>query len=260
MNDRQIESLVRMVAEIEELERAACSTVPRVGGDLRLVHGAGSERDSQAGHRWRVRRLVRLSPLLAAAACVGLAVVFATRGPTPVADPGSVTPVAVEQTRESPSAGTGTAGGPVGAPRAVHAAITPDQFRDWLKRVSGANDVVSGLLSIVQDSSGHFVCVHFKEHDFGGRRFEELTPEELVKATYEQRCHVVGPHTVIALALRGTRENLPDSAERAQAMAQCIVNDGSIALCAVETPMYDDAATNCVPPVVEVRSGALAMQ
>jgi hypothetical protein len=239
MDNRRLESLIRMASEIEELERSAFREPV-----VRLVHDAGSSR------RPALRRTVlRVGTFMAAAACVGLAVML-SRQPSP--DPTRPTPVAVKPI------------GPTPAPRpplklVSTPSITPEYARKLIETLEGMNDVASGVLAIYEDSGGIVRCVRWHPYDFGGRDLEDLTPGEVVKVSYGRpHCAVVGPHRLIAVAVRGPVKNLPTSDERAQALAECIVGEPPTK-CEAQAMLVDPDSPGCFPNGLEVMVETLAM-
>ena len=258
MDERRIDSLIRMAAEIDEMERAAGAAT-----GLRLV---GASEGRAARRPTVIVRAMRIGAFAAAAACVALAVHFANQpaqtSPTPV-------PVAVNNGRgPSPSIHSEKLR-PLDPADAVKTLagkkLTAEQFNDWLHSFEHPKptDVAAGVLAIFQDSEGVVRCVRWVPHNFGGRTLDKLRPGELVEATYGPHCSVIGPHRLIAVAVTGPKENLPDSDERAQALAQCIVGGNTIRCDADHSLSYTSSnpGTNagCLPTGLQMMVETLAM-
>ena len=263
MDDRKLNNLVRMAAEIEEIERAAgaaSSPAPR----LRLA-GTAAERSPRTN---RLPLMARLSPFAAAAACVAAAVMIG-RGPsggnpsgggsTPVVDHSSSRGAAGEDGARRMLALNRAGGGDdagIGSSRPL--TMTAEQFRAFMRQFEAPRELSSGVLAIYQDAAGVVRCVSWHPQAFGATPIEKLAPGELVKATYGQQCSIVGPHRLIAVAVSGPKENLPSSAERAQELAQCIVGDAMIK-CDADPPTLSVASASCVPHGLHVMMETLAM-
>jgi hypothetical protein len=263
MDDRTLNNLVRMAAEIDDIERAAqagSSSSPR----LRLA-GTAAERPRTTK---RLPLAVRLSPFAAAAACVAAAVMIG-RGPSggtpsgggaaPVADHSSGRGATGQDSSHQSHllARNGAGEGPgIGSARPV--TMTAEQFRAFMRQFEAPRELSSGVLAIYQDAAGVVRCVSWHPQAFGTTPIEKLEPGELVKATYGQQCSIVGPHRLIAVAVSGPKENLPSSAERAQEFAQCIVGDAMIK-CDADPPTLSVANASCVPHGLHVMMEMLAM-
>jgi hypothetical protein len=249
MNDRRLESLIRMAGEIEELERSAAAESP-----LRIVHAP----DATSRARRRPLGLVwRIAPFAAAAACVGLAVMFARSGGTPAGVPGTT------RLAEKP---------PVAAPerianatekvhppmRVVAPRYTAEYAKQMIAFLEHPPEVATGVLAIYEDSAGVVRCVRWHPHDFGARGLDQLSPGELVRVSYGQHCAVVGPHRLIAVAVRGPVENLPISDERAQKLAECIVGEVP-SKCGGQMATEASEAVSCLPTGLQMAVETLAM-
>jgi len=270
MNDRRIDSLIRMASEIDEMERAAgAARVPEIGaaGGLRLVHAPGDTNRSSGRFRGTARTMrigLRTGAFAAAAACVGLAIYFGGGG-SPAQPQGR--PIASTNGSDAKTA-TVVVVPPKPAPPIEPlitkvARLTPAQFRAWMRGFdhSASAEVSTGVLAIFQDSLGVVRCVKWQPHDFGGRAIDKLNPGELVEATYGPHCSVIGPHRLIAVAVTGPKDTLPDSDERAQALAQCLVGETPKG-CEVDpesTSIASEWATGCVPRGLHMMVETLAM-
>lgn len=239
MDDRRLESLIRMASEIEELERAAADTPA-----LRLVHAPAAPRAARSVPRlW-----LRVGTFAAAAACVAMAIMLARP-----ASPGARGPVAVVPD-PAPVA-------PVRPPLklAIEPTITPEYARKLIETLEGRNEVATGVLAIYEDSAGVVRCVRWHPHEFDGRTLDELTPGEVVRVSYGRPyCAVVGPHRLIAVAVRGPVKNLPTSDERAQALAECIVGEPPTR-CEAQPMLVASDTPGCLPNGLEYMVETLAM-
>lgn len=245
MDDRRLQSLIRMATEIEEMERAAeAALLPRVLHTKQVGEG----RSRASGRRWALR----IGTFAAAAACIGLAMVM-SRGVSPRSNPPQ--PVAVK-----PSASDLD---PI-VPRppmqlVAKPSITPEYARKLIETLEGMNDVSTGVLAIYEDSAGVVRCVRWHPYDFGGRELDELTPGEVVRVSYGRpHCAVVGPHRLIAVAVRGPIKNLPTSDERAQALAECIRGE-PLTRCEAQAMVVADNSPGCLPHGLEFMVETLAM-
>lgn len=262
MDDRTLNNLVRMAAEIDEIERAAES-----GSSSSRLRLAGTATERPRTTR-RLPLVVRLSPFVAAAACVAAAVMIG-RGPSGGNPAGGGTALVADHSSPRGASGedashqshrmalTGAGeGAGIGSARPV--SMTAEQFRAFMRQFEAPREFSSGVLAIYQDAAGVVRCVSWHPQAFGATPIEKLEPGELVKATYGQQCSIVGPHRLIAVAVSGPKENLPSSAERAQELAQCIVGDAMIK-CDADPPTLSVASAGCVPHGLHVMMETLAM-
>lgn len=260
MDDRKLNNLVRMAAEIEEIERAAGADAAN-GPQLRL---AGTPAEGLPRTR-RLPLVVRLSPFAAAAACV-VAAMMIGRAPSTTNPSGGGSSVVIDN-RSGHGHGNSTEhiarnhvvapdGAGIGSARPV--TMTADQFRAFMRQFDAPREFSSGVLAIYQDAAGVVRCVSWHPQAFGATPIEKLKAGELVKATYGQQCSIAGPHRLIAVAVSGPKENLPSSAERAQELAQCIVGDATMK-CDADPPTLSVASASCVPHGLHVMMETLAM-
>lgn len=257
MDNRRLESLIRIAAEIEEMERSAIA--PQ--SPLRLVHGSGR---LPQRHRRTSRNPWRIATFSAAAACVGLAVYLALPGASPSAP---VVPIAVSSPAPTAdSQPSQVASIDPAQPAEVRPAqlvqtvprITAEHARRLFEDLTHPPQVAAGVLAIYEDSSGVVRCVRWQPHDFGGKRLDQLRPGELVRVSYGPHCAIVGPHRLIAVAVRGPVEKLPDSDERAQELAECIVGE-SPARCEAQPTTVGPNSPGCFPTGLQVMVETLAM-
>lgn len=243
MNDPRIDNLLRMVGELDELERSAGepAAAPRVQSAGRRALSIDEARAH--GRRWNLR----VAAIAAVAAIAGLGVRLAVQ---PALKPASndsvvmhITPPRDDMKTVAPRAGDDT----------ETALVEPDPR----PVIAAAQEYGSMILGIFEDSSGVVRCVRWREHDFGGRALEDVRPGELTAATYGQPC-VVGPHKLIAVALSGPLSQLPETDEEAQAVAQCIIGTPA-PICDHHLFESDHDAISCMPSSLKFRVETLAM-
>jgi hypothetical protein len=167
MNDRELQNLVRMAAEIETLEREAL-----LGGDLRLAGVGGAGRDA----RFKIGRWLSIAGVAAAAAGLSLGVFVATTasvapGPGPIAH--SPTPDSREFSRPL-AAAPDLPGGAAFKP----ALALPASADAASKKVV--------VFSLFKDSDGRCACYQWRETD--GKPLEELGRGELVDIALRAPC------------------------------------------------------------------------
>jgi hypothetical protein len=239
-----MENLVRMAAEIDELERSAVDVGVGAGSRrlapvARAVNGGGR---SEAARRRRMT--IRIAALASAAACAGVVVKLSLPVPAPVVRPVEVVVV--------PSPVVPVVVAPELVPeRPVVMAAEP--------RVETRPEEASVILAITADASGGVQCVRWRPHDFGGRKVEEVRPGELAAATYGQEC-ATGPHRFIAVGLTGPRDSLPENDHEAEMVAQCIIGGGSVPGCAVEPASYTSSSMACLPRGMKAVVETMAMR
>jgi hypothetical protein len=243
-----------MAAEVDELERSAGAAQP----PLQLVQ---CEDGAQATSRGRGRRLSvvwRIAPFAAAAACVGLAIMFARTGGAPPSGPG--TPRLADRSATKAPALPVQPSERVRPPMLTAAVppITPEYARKLIALLENRAEVATGVLAIYEDAAGVVRCVRWHPHDFGARGLDQLPPGELVRLSYGPHCAVVGPHRLIAVAVRGPVENLPSSDERAQLLAECIVGEVP-SRCGAQAATESSEATGCLPGGLQMAVETLAM-
>lgn len=256
MDNRRLQSLIRVATEIEEMERSALSpTAP-----LRLRHARGH---SPQPRRRASRVLWRIAAFSSAAAMVGLAVYLARPGATPTPSM-PVAQIPSSGPSDAPAAelasvdAAPSAGGQAVELVKVTPKITVEHARRIIDDLLHPPQIAAGVLAIYEDASGVVRCVRWQPHDFGGRRFDQLRPGELVRVSYGTHCAIVGPHRLIAVAVRGPIEKLPDSDERAQELAECIVGE-SAARCEAQPTTVGPNSPGCFPTGLQVMVETLAM-
>ncbi|MFN7020201.1 MAG: hypothetical protein ACK4WH_02585 [Phycisphaerales bacterium] len=269
MNDQRLHDLVRMVSEIEELERSASSSASvgpasiEQGRPLRLVGREHVDRLRRHRRVWMARTVA----LATAAASLGLVVRMSlppaqpsrTSGPS-LADAGRAPNLPEERAvREVASVGDSAAEQPTGPSTAQLTPLPTTHTARPQTPQSAIDAPASGsvLLAIYEDAGGVVRCVRWREHDFGQRDLSKIRPGELAAATYGSQC-VVGPHRLIAVGLSGPRDQLPLTDEGVQAMAQCIVG-GQTSVCDIEPASYSNASISCLPCGLKVVVETLAM-
>lgn len=269
MSDQRIHDLIRMVSEIEELERFASSSASVCPAPIeqgRSLHLAGRE------HAERLRRhrrvwMARTVALAAAAASLGLVVRMSlppgqpSRAPGPLlSDAGRASSLPEDRAvREVASVGGSSTGQPTGSSTA-QLTPGPSVHKDQPQTSQSAADAAASgsvILAIYEDAGGVVRCVRWREHDFGQRDLSKIRPGELAAATYGSQC-VVGPHRLIAVGLSGPRDQLPLTDEGVQAMAQCIIG-GQTSACDIEPASYSNASISCLPRGLKVVVETLAM-
>jgi hypothetical protein len=257
MNDRRINNLVRMAAEIDELERSALDAAPAEprmhAPQLRLV-------DRDQAHRLRRERrawVVRAVLMGAAAASVGLAVRLSL--PTFTHAPSPTPPIVKSPVIPLPKTEVAVAPTPKVPPVAPHLLPRkPDTTTiAYVPPPTPGADDAAVVLAIFEDAGGIVRCVRWHEHDFGERGLEHVRRSELLAATYGDSC-VVGPHRLIAVGLTGPRDELPNTEERAQAMAQCIIGSQK-GTCDIEPASYNSKSMTCLPHGLKMMVETLAM-
>lgn len=239
MNDPRIDNLLRMVGEIDELERsvrepAAAPRVQSAGSRAFSINEARAHR-----RRWNLR----VAAIAAVAAIAGLGVRLAVQPASNDSVVMHITPPHDDMKTIAPRAGADT----------ETALLGPDSR----PVIAAAQEYGSMVLGIFEDSSGVVRCVKWREHDFGGRALEDVRPGELTAATYGQPC-VVGPHKLIAVALSGPLSQLPETDEEAQAVAQCIIGTPA-PICDHHLFESDHDAISCMPSSLKFRVETLAM-
>jgi hypothetical protein len=223
MNDRQLHELLRMAAEVEEIEAHASSSLGQISP------WTNAHRPSQ------LRRVVWAGTSVAAAIALG-AGLFVSMRPAPVVPLTTGTDVAVKPD-------------PVEATMDVVQAEVPVAIPFDSRPASPGM-----LLAIYQDILGAARCVQVLplpmnpgESLADVARADLLHSEELDEGTV---C-ATGPHRLLIVALAGPSNSLPDSAESAEALAACITTSRD--QCSEMPSSYANAAAACLPPGVSVR-------
>lgn len=224
MNDRQLQELLRMAAEVEEIEAHASSTLGQVSP------WTNAHRPS------RMRRTAWAVASAAAAIALGAGIFMAIR-PAPVA------PI---------DHGGSVAGKPTPAPVTEPATI-PVQG-SAIAAVDSRPATPGMLLAIYQDILGAARCVQVLPLPMNpGESLADVARADLLHADElsDGATCATGPHRLLVVALAGPANSLPATAESAEALATCIA--ASRDQCSEMPSSYADAAAACLPPGVSVR-------
>ena len=223
MNDHQLHELLRMAAEVEEIEAHASSTLGQVSP------WTLSRRPNIA------RRAAWAGVSIAAALALG-AGLFVSLRPAPVSQPGHSESIATAD------------------PIVPAVAANSPDLQPAITAVTSEPATPGMLLAIYQDILGAARCVQVLplpmnpgESLADVARADILHSEELDEGT---SC-ATGPHRLLVVALSGPSSSLPDSDASAQALASCIA--ASRDQCSEMPSSYASAAAACVPPGVSVR-------
>jgi hypothetical protein len=247
LDDRRLQSLLRMAGEVEDFERDA----------LAAAASPASSRRS-----WRP-----LTIGLASAASVALTagIVWLSIGTGSSGGAGSiggsnvadVTPP-VRPVPEQYDA------------RALHDALAVASEYGWpifgvgvrkpeALPVAAVDNVGSVVLSFVQDESGAVRCVRWSDVDAAiaaGASLVEKAPGELVGLSFPRTCDRTGGRLLV-VGLEGPMASLPRTDARAAELASCIA--GSDHPCAHPVDSYADAAISCLPQDVRIKVETLAL-
>lgn len=224
MNDRQLQELLRMAAEVEEIESHASSTLGQVSPW------------TNAHRPNRVRRTAWAVASAAAAIALGAGLFVALR-PAPVAPNSGGDAMAVK---------------PAPAP-VIEPDVVPVQGVA-IAAVDSRPATPGMLLAIYQDILGAARCVQVLPLPMNpGESLADVARADLLHADElaEGAVCATGPHRLLVVALAGPANALPASAESAEALATCIA--ASRDQCSETPSSYADAAAACLPPGVSVR-------
>lgn len=249
LNDRQLENLVRMAAEIEAME-ALASGKP----SLRLTGGGAPVSASKgASHGWRLgwRRSAAFGSMLAAAAAIAF-----------VAMPGGL----LSGSKTSPSPRLvpheriAKAPAPVNpeiytGPGGVWPAALPWPLNgepvDPLAQARRSPEIRGALLAILEDDAGRVESVKWVEHDWeAGKGLDDAKASDLVALSLMMSSDHT-PRQMTVVGLRGPADELPLGDARAQELASCIVR--APAKCSSMSCCNPGAAVECIPDDVSVR-------
>lgn len=242
MNDRQLQELLRMAAEIERIEADAQSVIGHVGG--RSATSARGRRSSFTRSAWMWG-----SGLAAAAAVAlgigGVVMLSGGGGSSSAGGSGGPTPGPIATTNNAAQQPpVDSAPAPVESIAvALPAATTP--------KLAASPGL---LLAIYQDMFGGARCVQIVPRPLEpGESLAGLARDEMLHAEDIERgaACAPGPHRLLVVALSGPADQLPTTYERAEALASCIAQTRDI--CSEEQSAYASAAFTCVPPGVSVR-------
>ncbi len=223
MNDRQLHELLRMAAEVEEIEAHASSIAGQVSPW------------TNARRPNTLQRAVWGGLSVAAAIAIG-AGAFITLRPAPLqpSAPGGVVAVLPQP----------------GVIELVRADVPPPAAMAMTSQPA----TPGMLLAIYQDVLGAARCVQIwplpmnpGESLADVARFDLLQPDDAMGGV---SC-ATGPHRLLVVALAGPSSSLPDSDESAEALASCITSSRD--MCSEAPSSYASAAAACVPPGVSVR-------
>jgi len=248
LDDRQLENLIRMAAEIEAMDALASQRQP--------LHLTGEPARAGAAHasqgRWGLGRGWGAAlATVAMAAAASIALIFV---------PGGLL-TASSGSKSSPGGGAGPSGGMV----AAVAAPTPSDPVLWSGTGAGwpgalpwpynnkpVADIRGVLLAIIEDDAGHIECVQWAEHDWDhqGRTLADMKASDMVALslmmTYDR-----SPRQMTLVGLTGPADELPLGDARAAELASCIMK--APARCSQQTCCNDGAAAECIPDDVSVR-------
>jgi hypothetical protein len=227
MNDRQLHELLRMAAEVEEIEAHASSTLGQI-----------SPWTIARGPRTLTRTVwAGLSVAAAIALGAGLFVTLGTPGGASGGTPGAHQPGAL-------------ALAPVEAPvPAVDPVVQPS-----MTAVDSQPATPGMLLAIYQDILGAARCVQVLPLPMNpGESLADVARADILHAEElgNGGSCASGPHRLLVVALAGPSSSLPDSDASAEALASCIASSRD--QCSEMPSSYANAAAACVPPGVSVR-------
>jgi hypothetical protein len=223
MNDRQLHELLRMAAEVEEIEAHASSTLGQVSP------WTLSRRPSV------LRRAAWAGVSIAAAIALGAGLFVAMR-PAPVQPHGSGNTLTLNNVQPAPQPETVASSSPAPGAATLQPA-TPGM-----------------LLAIYQDILGAARCVQVLPLPMNpGQSLSDVARSDLLHADElgDGNSCVTGPHRLLVVALAGPSSALPNSDESAEALASCIALSRD--MCSEMPTSYANAAAACLPPGVSVR-------
>jgi hypothetical protein len=262
LDDRQLENLIRMAAEVEAID--ALSSSP---ASLRLTGGS----PTRESRRWSIGRTAALALTGITAAAASLVLLMAPGGLLAPATP------AGNGTKAAP-APYAKGGGPKAMPEEIAAAIDnptlwsgtgaawppalPWPFNGELASGDSMGEVVpasyestgeirGALLAIIEDEGGGIECVKWVEHDWGrGRTPSDVKASELVALSLMMTCDRT-PGRMTVVGLKGPAAELPLDDAQAQEFATCILR--APARCSAQTCCNPGAASECIPEDVTAR-------
>lgn len=224
MNDRQLHELLRMAAEVDQIEAHASSTLGQVSP------WANANRPSSRS------RLIWAGSSIAAAIALGAGLFVAMRPPAPPPlDAGTSLVVAPSPEFVEP-------------PTVVAVELPEEVPMDSRPATPGM------LLAIYQDILGAARCVQILPLPMNpGESLADVARADLLHAEELDGNTVcsTGPHRLLIVALAGPSNSLPDSPESAEALATCIASSRD--QCSEMPSSYANAAAACLPPNVSVR-------
>ncbi len=190
MDDRRIESLLRMALEAEDLEQAA------IQPQLHLVRSVRSRRT------W----LLPLAAAMASAAAV-LAIMTLV---LPAMNPAPKAPEVVNKpTHQSPIE-------------------IPSDFNRPLKShstevASAHDDEASVVLAFFEGMDGRCTCMHIQDEEWNSEQLAGKNRGELLDVAYRSKCGSPSP-SLLVVAIAGRRDALPRTPEAAEALASCLTD------------------------------------
>lgn len=253
MNDNRINELVRMVMEVEEIER---ETPPA----LRLS-GEGSFAKT------RTRGWLYASVGVAAAAAVALVAAIPLRN--------AILPKSDSRTSITSTDGAGTDSEVPVYTKTLNLAQRPDfvirvednaQVRTWLSavrsqgydaRIVDPSEVQTCIVvAIYRDQIGAMHCVQLKPHEWQDNQcLTEVSSHELKSVHFGAPCTQDARQTLL-VALSGPRNALPTTEQGAVALAKCIL--GKAGSCDSEPGCFTGVASHCLPSNVAVKIETVA--
>jgi hypothetical protein len=226
MNDKQLNSLIRMAGEVDRLEVDAGLAPP----NSLTFYDAKSQFAA-------VRRLALAVGGLVAAACLTIVAVNALK---PAAVPKAGEPVRIAE---------------VPAPEVSHEIIAPFNA-PVVTPVRARSGEDSVLMAVFRDADDRCTCVQVRPQDWGeGRRLSEVTRAEILRAAISGACHT-NPERVLVIAMSGPAGSLPRSTAEAEILAACMTEGP--ASCDDDTLCFASNAMAFLPPGVTVLAESMA--
>lgn len=252
LNDRQLENLVRMAAEIEAMDALASGQPAlRLAGEPARPVGRSSANPWKLSRGWSVA-LAAIAT--AAAACVAL--IFVPGGTTTGSGaPSNTSPneIVAAPLPQNPDlwSGPGAAWPPAPPWPFNGEPIYPEAVAEMVPASHVEPEIRGALLAIIEDDAGHIECVKWAEHDWGqGRTLAEAKASELVALSLMMACDRT-PRRMTVVGLRGPVSELPLGDARAAEFASCVVK--APARCSAQTCCNAGAASDCIPDDVTAR-------
>ena len=234
MNDRQLQELLRMAAEVEAIEAHASSTLGQVSAWTNARRPTVLRRAAWAG----------LS--IAAAVALG-AGFFVILRPVPVVPADNSAALATFERPESQPLAVNPVEDAIASPTITLAAAPVFEG-------TSAPATPGILLAIYQDILGASRCVQVLPLAMNpGQTLADVSRIDLLHAddlSGGSSC-ATGPHRLLIVAIAGPSGSLPSSDASAEALASCIADSRDV--CSEALSSYANAAAACLPPGVSVR-------
>jgi hypothetical protein len=204
MDDRKLESLLRMAAEVDDLERSATQ--------LRLVH---------TGARRRLWLLPVAAAMATAAACLAI-VTLVLPSVNPPAKPNMI----------------------AGNNKPTHlSAPTREDFQNPLTpstmnvASTGQEEEASVVLAFFEGIDGKCTCLHIQDEEWDTKELAEKGRGELLDVAYRSKCGSATP-SLLVVAIAGKKESLPRTAEAAEALASKLSDHTRVARAELSNRAY----------------------